>query len=294
MSIKKILITGASGQLGSAINMLCSQQRDRFEIINTAHTDLDITDFLKVQLYLGDHAPDYIVNCAAYTAVDKAESDQKRAFEINKDGARNVAKVSAALKIPIIHISTDFVFDGSSSTPLNEEDLCRPINVYGQSKYEGEKAVQAENTKHFIIRTSWLYSNFGSNFLKSISKLAKEKSSLNIVFDQIGTPTFANDLAEVIVKIIDSNASDYGIYHYSNEGVASWYDFAKELIELQGIQCDVRPILTSQYPTPAKRPSYSVLNKAKIKSTFGIDIPYWKESLRKCIEEQSFSASINQ
>jgi len=290
MSLKKILITGANGQLGSALNILFSHQADRFGIINAGHKDLDITDFLKVQEYLRKTIPDYLINCAAYTAVDKAESEQNRAFDINEDGARNLAKASAALNIPIIHISTDFVFDGSSSTPLSEEDLCRPINVYGQSKYEGEKAVQAENDKHFIIRTSWLYSNFGSNFLKSISKLAKEKSSLNIVFDQIGTPTFANDLAEAIVKIIDSNASDYGIYHYSNEGVASWYDFAKELIELQGIQCDVRPILTSQYPTPAKRPAYSVLNKAKIKSTFGIDIPYWKESLRKCIEEQSYTA----
>ena len=290
MSLKKILITGANGQLGSALNILFSHQADRFGIINAGHKDLDITDFLKVQEYLRKTIPDYLINCAAYTAVDKAESEQNRAFDINEDGARNLAKASAALNIPIIHISTDFVFDGSSSTPLSEEDLCRPINVYGQSKYEGEKAVQAENDKHFIIRTSWLYSNFGSNFLKSISKLAKEKSSLNIVFDQIGTPTFADDLAEVIVKIIDSNASDYGIYHYSNEGVASWYDFAKELIELQGIQCDVRPILTSQYPTPAKRPAYSVLNKAKIKSTFGIDIPYWKESLRKCIEEQSYTA----
>ncbi len=287
MSSKKILITGANGQLGSALNLILGQYPSLYELINTGHQELDITDKDRVEEYIAKTLPHFVINCAAYTAVDKAESEIDIATAINVEGVRNLARAANLHKLPIIHISTDFVFDGKTSIPLVEDSFCNPINVYGSSKYKGEQAAQAENSKHFIIRTSWLYSSVGHNFLKSITKLATERSTLSIVFDQIGTPTFANDLALAVKKIIDSELAAYGVYHFSNEGVASWYDFAKELIDIQGINCEIVPIVSSEYHTPAKRPAYSVLNKSKIKATFQIEIPYWKDSLRACILEMN-------
>ena len=287
MSSKKILITGANGQLGSALNLILGEYPSLYELINTGHQELDITDKDRVEEYIAKTLPHFVINCAAYTAVDKAESEIDIATAINVEGVRNLARAANLHKLPIIHISTDFVFDGKTSIPLVEDSFCNPINVYGSSKYKGEQAAQAENSKHFIIRTSWLYSSVGHNFLKSITKLATERSTLSIVFDQIGTPTFANDLALAVKKIIDSELAAYGVYHFSNEGVASWYDFAKELIDIQGINCEIVPIVSSEYHTPAKRPAYSVLNKSKIKATFQIEIPYWKDSLRACILEMN-------
>lgn len=282
--MKRILIIGGSGQLGQELARYLLSFPNQFQVIIPTHAALDITSSLSIPL-IEAMAPNYIINCAAYTAVDKAESDIEQAFLLNAAAAQNLAKASLLLDIPIIHISTDFVFNGMSSIPYVETDFCAPINVYGASKLEGEKLIITTHPKHFIIRTSWLYSSFGNNFLKNMTRYAQEREALNVVFDQVGTPTYAKDLAQAIKSIIESDSSDFGIYHYSNEGVASWYDFAKVLVEMQQISCAIHPILTAAYPTPAKRPAFSVLNKQKIKSTFSIPIPYWQDSLRLCMEE---------
>jgi len=278
---KAILVTGANGQLGSEIEYL--SQFHNLSFMFTDIDELDITCIDDVRTFFSSHKIDYAVNCAAYTAVDKAEEEKKLADLVNHIAARNLAIISCEFNVRLIHISTDFVFDGNASIPFTEEDKTNPVSVYGTTKLAGEKAVLENGKEVIIIRTSWLYSSYGNNFVKSMIRLSNERDSMGIVFDQIGTPTYARDLADAVLHIVNSGNFQSGIYHYSNEGVASWYDFAKAIVEIAGIKCNIYPIETYQYPTPAKRPPYSVLNKAKIKSIYKIKIPYWKDSLENCI-----------
>lgn len=281
-SVKKnILVTGAKGQLGSEIKYL-----SKFHNINFTFTDieeLDITSMDEIEGFFSSQEFGYIINCAAYTAVDKAEEEKEEADLANHIAVKNLAVMSSKFNAKLIHISTDFVFDGSSSIPFTEEDKTNPVSVYGKTKLAGEKAVLKHGSEVIIIRTSWLYSSFGNNFVKTMIGLTKKRNSIGIVFDQLGTPTYARDLAEAILNIINSQDFLTGVYHYSNEGVASWYDFTKAIVEIAGIKCSIDPIETYQYPTPAKRPAYSILNKAKIKKAYNMEIPYWKTSLEKCI-----------
>lgn len=272
----KILITGANGQLGTELQNLLPQA------IATDANILDITDFAAVSDFVKENKIDTIINCAAYTAVDKAEDDVDLAYKINVIGAENLAKTSCKL----IHISTDYVFDGTGHQPYLPEDKTNPVSVYGRTKAEGEMKVLQNSSLAIIIRTAWLYSSYGNNFVKTMRRLGVEKESINVVSDQIGTPTYAGDLAQAIVKILPQiNHSNCGIYHYTNEGVCSWYDFAYKIMNLSGIDCKVNPIKSAEYPTKAKRPFYSVLDKEKIKKVFDIEIPYWMESLVKCLNQ---------
>ncbi len=286
--MKTILITGSKGQLGSEIHKL-SDNYSNFKFIFTDVKELDITNENQVFEFYEKENFDFIVNCAAYTAVDKAETEIELAKKINITGVKNLAKLSAKKNIPIIHISTDYVYDGQSFKPYKESEKTNPQSAYGRTKLEGEKELQCVE-KHIIIRTSWLYSTFGNNFVKTMLRLGKERDSLNVVFDQVGTPTYAEDLAQAILQILDLSKSDInnfksGIYHYSNEGVCSWYDFAVEIMKISKTDCKIFPIETKDFPTPAKRPNYSLLDKSKIKNTFNINIPHWSESLKNCISE---------
>ena len=272
----KILITGCNGQLGTELKKLLP------EAICADVDVLDITDFEAVQKFVLDNNIGVIINCAAYTAVDKAEDDKELAKKINEDGPRNLALSGAK----IIHVSTDYVFDGRNYKPYQPEDETHPLSVYGQTKRAGELAVLENAKEAVIIRTAWLYSNHGNNFVKTMRRFGNEKSEINVVADQIGSPTFAGDLAKAIVTLLPQmNEQNKGIYHYTDEGVCSWYDFASEIMALSGMKCKVNPIPSSAYPTKAVRPFYSVLSKEKIKSTFNIDIPHWKESLKKCLSQ---------
>lgn len=279
-----ILITGSNGQLGNEIKKL-ENQYPNWQFIYGDLPEIDITNKILIEDFVQEKAINVIINCAAYTAVDKAEEDKDIAYKVNAAGPAILAEVAESKNIQLFHISTDFVFDGKNYQPYIETDRPAPISVYGSTKLEGEEMVLQNNPSAIILRTSWLYSAFGNNFVKTMQRLGNEKSQLNIIFDQIGTPTWAADLANATLNILSSNKLKAGIYHYSNEGVASWYDFAKEIIDISNIQCKVLPIPTSEYPTPAARPHYSVMNKQKIKDTFEIEIPYWKESLKKCITE---------
>jgi len=279
----KVLVTGAHGQLGSELNFLSSLlENHAFTFVG--RNDLDISDANAVDTFIKQGKFTHVINCAAYTAVDKAESEKELAFKVNGDAPGNLAKACSQSGAKFILVSTDFVFDGTISRPLLEDDKVNPLSVYGASKLEGEKQTLANNPDALIIRTSWVYSSFGNNFVKTIIRLCKERESLNIIYDQIGSPTYARDLADAILKIIAKGDWKAGIYNYSNEGVASWYDFAIAIRDLAGLKTKISPIETSQYPTPATRPKYSVLNKKKFKDAFGIEIPYWKDSLAKCIE----------
>ncbi|MCF1190330.1 dTDP-4-dehydrorhamnose reductase [Mangrovimonas sp. AS39] len=281
----KVLITGAAGQLGQCIKDLQSYYID-IEFYFTDVEDLDISNEQNVLDFFQTNQIRWCVNCAAYTAVDKAESDEKMAYDINAIGAKNLALACRVHHAKLIHISTDFVFDGSQSVPYSEEAQTNPLGVYGDSKLQGELEIQAKLKEHFIIRTSWLYSEYGQNFLKTMLKLGEDREALNVVGDQVGTPTYAGDLAIVLLDIIKNNTEQYGIYHFSNEGVASWYDFAKAIFDIQGNdRIKVGNILSEAYPTPAKRPSFSVLDKAKIKKQMNIEIPYWRDSLYKVINQ---------
>ena len=273
------LVIGANGQLGSELHNILG---DKATYVDVA--ELDITNAGDVKTFFADKTFDAIINCAAYTAVDKAETDVELATKINVDGVLNLAKSN----LPIIHISTDYVFDGKSYKPYSEDDTTNPKSVYGVTKLAGEKAVMENAKTAIIIRTSWLYSEFGNNFVKTMKRLGAEKESLNVIFDQVGTPTYAADLAQAIVDIlpqIKTGAKE--IYHYSNEGVCSWYDFATEIMNLSDLKCKVNPIEGKDYPTAATRPFYSVLNKQKIKNDFNIEINHWKESLIKCLNKLS-------
>ncbi len=271
------LIVGANGQLGNELRLLL---KDR--AVYADREELDITDREAVKRFFAGHKFDAIVNCAAYTAVDKAESDVQTARKINVDGSLNLARTG----VPMIHISTDYVFDGKGYRPYKETDETNPQSVYGQTKRESEKAVLDNASGAFIIRTAWLYSSFGNNFVKTMRRLGAEKERLSVVFDQTGTPTYAVDLAGVIVRALDDLApGKKEIYHFSNEGVCSWYDFAVEIMRLSGLSCQVAPIESKDYPTPAKRPFYSVLNKEKIKRELGVEIRHWTEALKDCMEK---------
>jgi len=283
--VKRVLITGANGQLGKEI--ACVDFDAETLLIFADRNTLDISDIDAVYAYFKEQKFDIIVNCAAYTAVDKAESEQTECYAINETGAKNLAEACALSNTFLIHISTDFVFDGNTPMLLNEDLAVNPLSVYGASKLAGERAIAASTNAYIIIRTSWLYSSFGANFVKTILRLCAEKSSLGIIADQIGTPTYAADLAQLINQLIKTdNLQQYaGVYHFSNEGVASWYDFAISIRDLAGLETPILPIETYQYPTPATRPRFSVMNKKKVKDTFGFSIPYWRDSLANCIQK---------
>ena len=290
-----ILVTGVNGQVGSEIRHLVDQRLSTIDHQHFYFTDketLDITDPEAVENFVKTHAIDTIINAAAYTAVDKAEDDEINADRVNHLAVRYLAQAAKEHHAKLIHISTDYVFDGKNYKPYTEEDVTNPNGVYGATKLAGEKAIQEINPDNaIIIRTSWVYSSYGANFVKTMLRLVKERDSLGVIFDQVGTPTYAKDLAKAILEIVPQlnshserdSESEVEIYHYSNEGVVSWYDFAKAIFELSDIACQVNPIETKEYPTPAARPHYSLLNKAKIKKVFEIDIPYWKDSLDNCL-----------
>ena len=275
-----VLVTGAKGQLGQAIESI-SKNYIEIDFVFCSSSELDISNLDHCKAIFKTHQPNYCINAAAYTAVDKAESEPEKAHLINVVGAKNLAEVCNEHKAILLHISTDFVFDGSKTTPYTEVDVPLPTGVYAQTKLDGEKAIQAVFDQYFIIRTSWVYSQFGNNFMKTMLRLASERDSLSVVNDQIGTPTNAVDLANAIIKIILSKSNAFGIYHFSNEGTASWYDFAKKIFEINNIKIDLKPIPTTDFPTPAKRPKYSVLDKFKIKNNFDIQINNWKDSIPK-------------
>lgn len=277
-----ILITGANGQLATCIKAL-EHFYNQYNFIYKSASELDITNTSDVFSFFKNNTIDYCINCAAYTAVDKAESNQKQAYNVNVIGAENLAKACNISNSKLIHISTDFVFNGSSNKPYNETDSTCPLNVYGATKLEGEQRIQNHFDAYFIIRTSWLYSEFGNNFLKTMLRLSKTRDEIGVVSDQFGSPTYAMDLANTILKIIKENNNAFGVFHYSNEGAISWYDFAKAIFELNKIKIKINPITTEDFPTPAERPKYSVLDKAKIKKTFNVDVPIWKDSLKKAI-----------
>lgn len=273
-----VLVTGASGQLGQALRDIAPGYRN-IEFYFASSSEADVTDSTSLEKVFSKIKPDYCINAAAYTAVDKAESDNENAHKVNVEGAANIASICKEYNTVLIHISTDFVFDGNKATPYTEEDETNPQGIYGMTKRDGEVEIQKNLKEHYIIRTSWLYSHYGNNFMKTMLRLATEKQALGVVNDQTGTPTYAVDLAEAIMAIINSGKKEYGIYHYSNEGETTWYGFAKKIFEVNGIVIDLKPIPTEAYPTPAKRPSYSVLDKSKIKKVFGIEISDWEDAL---------------
>jgi dTDP-4-dehydrorhamnose reductase len=282
-----ILVTGSKGQLGSELQELADYS-DRHHYFFYDLPDLDITDPDRLDSICRTHSITAIVNCAAYTAVDKAESDSAAAFLVNRDGPAVLARCAREHNALLVHISTDYVFNGESSTPYRESDPASPASVYGISKWEGEEAIRSIAPSHMIIRTSWLYSPYGSNFVKTMLRLGAERPGLNVVFDQVGTPTRAADLAAAIVLILaqyDPQHAYAETYHYSNEGVCSWYDFAEAIMELEALPCRVLPVEGAEYPTLARRPNYSVLNKSAIKKAWGLEIPHWRVSLRAMLED---------
>jgi len=279
---KKILVTGANGQLGSELREL-SVHYSQFEWVFADRSVMDLSDLESIPDYLDSIQPQVIINCAAYTAVDKAETETELADVLNHQAVGVMAQWRASHTCRLIHISTDYVFDGNSSTALDEEAPTAPINVYGQTKLAGELACMSENPEAIIIRTSWVYSRFGNNFVKTMSRLMQERDSLNVVNDQIGSPTYAADLAQAIMIIITHAHWQAGIYHFSNEGEISWYEFALAIQEISGFNCLVSGIPSSDYPTPAKRPHYSLLDKSKITTTFGVVVPGYRESLERCM-----------
>ena len=278
----KILVTGCNGQLGSCLRRVLERDSD-IDAIYTDYEDLDITDREAVERYLLDTRPDVIVNCAAYTAVDKAETEEIAAAALNTLAVGNLGEAAVRSGSKVIHISTDYVFSGQGFRPYEENDEPYPQGIYGRTKLEGEGLLSSFCKNAIIIRTAWLYSEYGRNFVKTMLTLADTKPEINVVADQIGSPTYAGDLAEAIYAILKSDKWTPGIYHFTNEGVASWYDFTKAIMEIAGKDVKVNPIPTSAYPTPAKRPLYSVLSKAKIKNTYGLQIPYWRESLERML-----------
>lgn len=280
-----ILVTGSTGQVGQSLQAIAKDYRYHF--IFSGRKNFNLCDKNQVEAFVLKHQVNVIINCAAYTAVDKAESEESLAEAVNHLAIANLAELAKKHSIQLIHLSTDYVFDGLQSFPYSELDTVNPQGIYGKTKLAGEKALIKINPQNSIImRTSWVYSAFGNNFVKTMLRLGKEKKSLNVVADQVGSPTYAMDIARAILAIVPQlNTQRVEIYHFSNEGVASWYDFATEIMALAQMNCFVKPISTAEYPTPAKRPFYSVLNKAKIRQSYGLEIPYWKDSLKKCLEE---------
>jgi dTDP-4-dehydrorhamnose reductase len=292
--MKNILVTGAYGQLGNEVRIL-SANYPEYNFMFTDVDSLDITDKNELIDFVTGNDIRYIINCAAYTAVDKAEDDSELCEKINATAVKNLGLAAAEAGAGIIHVSTDYVFDGTSCHPYSEDMPTKPCSVYGKTKLKGEKNLLKACPNAIIIRTAWLYSPFGNNFVKTMIKLGSERESLTVIFDQVGTPTYALDLADAILKAmdqtIDTDHEKGGVYHFSNEGVCSWYDFTIKIHKIAGIKtCKVNPIETKDYPTKAARPHYSVLNKSKIKQTFNISIPHWEESLKNCIKELSEQA----
>ena len=290
--MKTILVTGANGQLGNEIRIVAQSSSDSYIFTDINHIDgvettyLDITDLKAVRKIVTEHQVNAIVNCAAYTNVDKAEEDVALCTLLNRQAPENLAIAMKEVDGLLVHISTDYVFGGDSyNTPYKEEQQGTPTGVYGYTKFLGEQAIQAVGCNHVIIRTAWLYSEFGKNFCKTMMNLTATKPQLKVVFDQVGTPTYALDLARAIALVLERfDGSQTGIYHYSNEGVCSWFDFTKMIAEYSGkTECDVQPCHSDEFPSPVKRPSYSVLDKTKIKKVFGVKIPYWTDSLKQCI-----------
>ena len=290
--MKTILVTGANGQLGNKMRIIAAGSSDRYiftdvnQIEGAETTYLDITDLQAVRDIVAKNNVDAIVNCAAYTNVDKAEEDVALCTLLNSKAPENLAIAMKETEGLLVHISTDYVFGGDPyNTPCTEEKKGTPTGVYGQTKLQGEEAIVATGCKHVIIRTAWLYSEFGKNFCKTMMSLTATKPQLKVVFDQAGTPTYALDLAKAIAVVLEKfDGSQNGIYHYSNEGVCSWYDFTKMIAEYNGTtECDVQPCHSNEFPSPVKRPAYSVLDKTKIKEVFGVKVPYWTESLKQCI-----------
>lgn len=280
-----ILITGSNGQLGSELRKIGFTALD--EVFYTDVAELDITSYEAIDRFVVENEVDTIVNCAAYTAVDKAEDEPELAAKINTEAVSNLAKVAYKHDCLLIHISTDYVFDGTVTEPMTEKVKTNPTSVYGRTKLTGEQAIVTSHCMYIIIRTAWLYSTFGNNFVKTIRRLAEERGELKVVDDQIGTPTYADDLARAIVKIMSDECvvEKEGVYHFSNEGVCSWYDFAREIVALSGIKCEVHPVSSAEFPTKATRPAYSVLDKTKIRREFDVEVPAWQLSLKRCIEK---------
>lgn len=281
-----ILVTGANGQLGTHIRLSSAQSQHRYLFTDVG--ELDITDKAAVQQYVDSHCVDVVVNCAAYTDVNLAESDKEVADKVNHLAVRYLAEAMVERGGLLVHISTDYVFGGNcNNTPCGEDETPNPTGVYGLTKWKGEEAIAATNCRCVLLRTSWLYSEYGKNFCKTMLSLTDTKPGLSVVFDQVGTPTYAGDLAKAIVQILESDSTMgcEGLYHYSNEGVCSWYDFAKEIARQSGhTTCDIQPCHSDEYPSPVVRPSYSVLDKTKFKQTFGLRIPYWTDSLAVCLQ----------
>ena len=284
--MQNIVVFGASGQLGQCLKQVAELKQIN-NIIFPPETEANILDTEAITKVFEQYKPAYVINCAAYTAVDKAEDDIDMARKINRTGAANLATQCKNSGAVLVHISTDFIFKGDKPYPLIESDIAEPISIYGLTKLEGEQDIESILSQHYILRTSWLYSEHGNNFAKTMLKLGAEREELKIIADQVGTPTYAIDLAGAVLDIITSGKGNYGIYHYSNEGVTSWYDFAKAIFDLAGSTVKAYPIRTSEYPTRATRPAFSVMDKAKIKTTFNIQIPYWRDSLAVCLEKLS-------
>jgi len=282
--MENIIVFGGAGQLGQCLKKV-AEERGTSQIHFLSSVEASILNPEAVNTAFEKYNPSFVINCAAYTAVDKAEDEADQARAINKTGAENLAKACKTNGATLIHISTDFVFKGDIAHPLSEIDITGPTGIYGLTKLEGEQVIAQILDEYIIIRTSWLYSEYGNNFTKTMLKFGAERDQLKIIADQVGTPTYAIDLAGCIFDIIESGKKKYGIYHYSNEGVASWYDFSMAIFELSATEVKVLPIPTSEYPTKATRPSYSVMDKTKIKHTFGIEIPYWRDSLAVCIQK---------
>lgn len=276
----KVMVFGGGGQLGQCIAHVVNNSS---QYIFLDKKDGNVLDKQLLSNLFESYRPKAVINCAAYTSVDKAESESELAARINAEAAANLAELSVKYDTVLIHISTDFVFGGNLARPLNEDDETIPLSVYGVTKLAGENNIKQKAEKYFILRTSWLYSEYANNFVKTMLRLSSERDSLGIVADQVGSPTYAMDLARTIIHIVDSGSMEYGIYHYSNEGVTSWYDFAKAIFETAEVNVEVNPLPTEAYPTPAKRPAYSVMNKRKIKEKLGVKIPYWRDSLKNCI-----------
>lgn len=279
-----IAVLGANGQLGNELQVLAKSYPDN-SFYFTDIDEVDITQKESIENYIRKIRPDILINAAAYTAVDKAESDAEKAMQVNAKAVEIIATLSDIYHYFLIHISTDYVFDGTHYKPYHELDVPQPVSIYGKTKLAGEQAIKGILTRAIIIRTSWLYSSFGNNFLKTMLKLSKEREKISVVYDQIGTPTYAADLADAILNICQKTqiVNNVEVYHYANEGVCSWYDFAKEIMNATASTCEIIPIETKDYPTAATRPHYSVLNKQKIKTDFNISIPHWKDSLIHCL-----------
>lgn len=282
--MQTVLVTGSKGQLGNEIQVLAPAY-PQFNFIFTDVEELDICKREAVDGFFSENKIDFLINCAAYTAVDKAEDDEEKCYQINKDAVGYLGEASARHGVKMLHVSTDYVFDGKSYIPYTEDAPVSPATVYGRSKAEGEQRLVSVLESAVIVRTSWLYSSFGNNFVKTMLKLGRERKRLQVVFDQVGTPTYAADLADALLQIISAAELVPGIYHYSNEGVCSWYDFALAIFKSAKIVCDVLPIESREYPTKTPRPHYSVLNKQKVKSIYNLRIAHWEDSLNRCVQK---------